>query len=168
MEKIIIKSYASPCGEMILGAYDGKLCMCDWSVNKRRKQVDHRLCQGIGTTMIEGTAEVIENAIGQFEAYFAHQLRDFHLPLLLIGTDFQKQVWTALQEIPFGETVSYKDLSHRIGNPKAVRAVANANAANALPIVIPCHRVIGADRSLTGFAGGIEAKQFLLNIEQTK
>jgi methylated-DNA-[protein]-cysteine S-methyltransferase len=105
-------------------------------------------------------------AFEQLQAYFAGELTRFSLPLRLAGTAFQNQVWAALRDIPLGETLSYGALASRIGKPAAFRAVGGANGANPLPIVVPCHRVIGADRSLTGFGGGIEIKRFLLAHEQ--
>jgi methylated-DNA-[protein]-cysteine S-methyltransferase len=101
----------------------------------------------------------------QLAAYFAGELRDFDLPLAPQGTPFQHSVWTALRNIPYAETRSYRDLSTTIGHPKAVRAVGLANGRNPLPIIVPCHRVIGADGSMTGFGGGIESKRFLLDLE---
>ncbi len=105
-------------------------------------------------------------AARQLRAYFAGELTRFDLPLGLAGTAFQRKVWRALREIPFGETTSYGALAARIGRPSAFRAVGGANGANPLPIVVPCHRVIGSDKSLTGFGGGIEIKRFLLEHEQ--
>ncbi len=105
-------------------------------------------------------------AFGQLSAYFAGELTQFDLPLRLAGTAFQTKVWTALREIPFGATMSYGALASRIGKPGASRAVGGANGANPLPIVVPCHRVIGSDKSLTGFGGGVETKRFLLAHEQ--
>jgi|AP95_1055475.scaffolds.fasta_scaffold242796_1 methylated-DNA-[protein]-cysteine S-methyltransferase len=102
----------------------------------------------------------------QLDAYFAGELTVFDLPLRRAGTDFQNRVWAALGEIPYGETISYGELASRIGKPTASRAVGGANGANPLPIVVPCHRVIGSNRSLTGFAGGIEIKKFLLTHEE--
>jgi methylated-DNA-[protein]-cysteine S-methyltransferase len=102
----------------------------------------------------------------QLSAYFAGDLTRFDLPLRFAGTAFQNSVWTALCDIPFGETISYGALASRIGKPTASRAVGGANGANPLPIVVPCHRVIGSDRSLTGFGGGVETKRFLLAHEQ--
>ena len=104
-------------------------------------------------------------AAGQLTAYFAGELRDFSLPLRAGGTAFQQSVWAALRAIPFGATISYGELACRIGQPSAARAVGAANGANPLPIVVPCHRVIGADNSLTGFGGGLETKRFLLTHE---
>ena len=105
-------------------------------------------------------------AFRQLRAYFTGELTQFSLPLRFAGTAFQNKVWTGLCEIPFGETTSYGALASRIGKPTASRAVGGANGANPLPIVVPCHRVVGADKSLTGFGGGIEIKRFLLDHEQ--
>ncbi|HMB48941.1 MAG TPA: methylated-DNA--[protein]-cysteine S-methyltransferase [Afifellaceae bacterium] len=107
-------------------------------------------------------------AFEQLDAYFAGQLRQFDLPLHFSGTPFQNAVWTALCDIPFGQTLSYGGLAEWIGRPTASRAVGAANGANPLPIVVPCHRVIGSDRSLTGFGGGIETKRFLLELENAE
>lgn len=101
----------------------------------------------------------------QLRAYFAGELREFDIPLLLEGTAFQKRVWKNLQNIPYGETISYGELAKRIGDPKAVRAVGAANGQNPIPIIVPCHRVIGSNGSLTGFGGGIENKKKLLELE---
>ena len=101
----------------------------------------------------------------QLTDYFAGKLKRFSIPLDFNGTEFQKKVWTALTTIPFGETRSYRQIAEQIGNPKAVRAVGAANGRNPISIIAPCHRVIGADGTLIGFAGGLEAKALLLNIE---
>lgn len=105
-------------------------------------------------------------AFAQLRAYFAGELTRFDLPLRLAGTAFQNEVWRALCAIPFGATVSYGALAARIGRPTASRAVGGANGANPLPIVVPCHRVIGSDKSLTGFGGGVDIKKFLLDHER--
>ena len=104
-------------------------------------------------------------AIAQLREYFAGERRSFDLPLAPRGTEFQRRVWRALLEIPYGKTISYGELARRIGQPSASRAVGLANGANPLPIVVPCHRVIGADGSLTGFGGGLPIKQKLLALE---
>jgi methylated-DNA-[protein]-cysteine S-methyltransferase len=105
------------------------------------------------------------DAIAQFRDYFDGNLREFDLRLQPSGTPFQLQVWKALREIPYGETISYAELARRIGKPRAVRAVGAANGKNPLSIVIPCHRVIGSDGSLTGYGGGMENKKYLLALE---
>lgn len=101
----------------------------------------------------------------QLQAFFRGELRQFNLDLDMQGTPFQREVWQALQQIPFGQTCSYADIANRIGRPKAVRAVGRANGANPVPIVVPCHRVIGKSGKLVGYAGGLELKQRLLDLE---
>ena len=110
-------------------------------------------------------SRVLEAVRAQLEEYFAGARTTFDVPLRPDGSSFQQQVWARLREIPFGTTISYSELARRVGDPSAVRAVGGANARNPLPIVVPCHRVIGADGSLTGFGGGIERKRWLLTHE---
>ncbi len=111
------------------------------------------------------TEEPFAEALAQLDAYFAGKLTRFDLPLAAQGTRFQREVWSALTTIPYGKTVSYRELARRVGRPLASRAVGAANGRNPIPIVIPCHRVIGADGSLTGFGGGLEIKRQLLALE---
>ncbi|MDE6123887.1 MAG: methylated-DNA--[protein]-cysteine S-methyltransferase [Eubacterium sp.] len=106
-----------------------------------------------------------ECAINQLNEYFGGTRKAFDLPIEMHGTEFQLKVWNELRNIPYGETRSYKDIARKIGNPRAVRAVGGANNKNKLMIVVPCHRVIGTDGSLTGYAGGIEVKKKLLDLE---
>ena len=113
----------------------------------------------------DGTTPVLAETVAQLEAYFAGTRTTFSLPLDLRGTEFQRAAWRALAAIPYGETVSYAEQAHRIGRPDAVRAVGAANGSNPLPIVLPCHRVIGSDGSLTGFGGGLDVKRALLDHE---
>ena len=110
---------------------------------------------------------LLKEASAQLQAYFEKRLQSFDLPLHLVGTPYQQQVWKALQEIPYGATCSYADIAHCIGNPKSVRAVGMANHRNPIAIVVPCHRVIGKNAKLTGYGGGLEAKSFLLDLEKT-
>lgn len=110
-------------------------------------------------------SSILENARAQLEQYFAGQRREFDLPLEPRGTDFQRRVWQRLMSIPYGETTTYGALARELGDPGASRAVGLANGSNPIPIVIPCHRVIGADGSLTGFGGGLTVKQALLELE---
>jgi methylated-DNA-[protein]-cysteine S-methyltransferase len=113
-------------------------------------------------------ADVLALTGAQLDAYFAGERADFALPLAARGTPFQERVWAALREIPFGETVSYAELARRVGAPAAVRAVGGANARNPLAVVVPCHRVVGADGSLTGFGGGLDRKRWLLRHEAAR
>ena len=162
---IVTKRYDSPCGAVILGAWDDKLCMCDWLNGTNHNSVTSRLKRILKAEFAEGTSEVIEKAEKQLDEFFAKKRRDFDVPLLFAGTDFQKTVWRELLQIPYGTTVSYGEMARRIGMPKAVRAVANANGANAISIFAPCHRVIGSDGTLTGYGGGLETKRMLLELE---
>ncbi|MBA6313717.1 methylated-DNA--[protein]-cysteine S-methyltransferase [Cellulophaga baltica] len=109
--------------------------------------------------------EALEDAVYQVNEYFEGKREDFNLDLNPEGTDFQKRVWKGLQDIPFGKTTSYLELSKTLGDAKAIRAVANANGKNPLWIIVPCHRVIGSNGSLTGYAGGLYRKQWLLEHE---
>lgn len=120
---------------------------------------------GLKTDLIlnQYAVEPIEKQINE---YFAQERKSFDLPLDLFGSPFQKQVWEGLRGIPYGATFSYKDVATMIGSPKAVRAVGNANNKNPLPIVIPCHRVIGSNGALVGYGGGLDKKEILLNLEQ--
>ena len=113
----------------------------------------------------ETTSDILSETVRQLDEYFAGKRRNFTILLQFVGTDFQKKVWNKLLKIPYGKTVSYGELARMIDMPKAVRAVANANGANAISIIAPCHRVIGSDHSLTGYGGGLAAKKMLLDLE---
>lgn len=162
---IITYLYESPCGTLLLGSMGDKLCLCDWQTERHHNHVANRLCRVLNAEFVGGTSLVIENAVSELNEYFAETREEFDIPLLFVGTEFQKKVWDALLSIPFGETVSYAEIARRLSIPKAVRAVANANGANAISIFAPCHRVIGSDHTLTGYGGGIKTKQFLLELE---
>lgn len=168
MQKILTQTYKSPFGELVLGVFQDQLCLCDWKYRKMREAVDSRLVKGLQAEMEEGTHAVLDQTIQELEEYFAGKRNHFGVPVLTVGSDFQKSVWEALQRIPFGETRSYLQLSHDLGNPDAIRAVASANGANAISLLIPCHRIIGSDGSLVGYAGGLDAKKKLLKLEGAK
>ena len=163
--KITIKYFKTPVGELILGTFDNKLCLADWRYRKMRTAIDKRIMTGLDTEYIEGDSDIIEQAKDQLTDYFSGERTEFDIPLLLIGTDFQKSVWNSLRLIPYGKTDTYMGLSKKLNNVKAIRAVAGANGANAISIIIPCHRIIGSDGSLVGYAGGLRAKQKLLELE---
>ena len=146
---------------------EDNLCLCDWTIEKHHGRVVRRLRKILHADYKETTSDVLSETVRQLDGYFAGKRRNFTIPLLFVGTDFQKKVWNKLLEIPYGKTVSYGELARMIGMPKAVRAVANANGANAISILAPCHRVIGSDHSLTGYGGGLAAKKLLLDLETT-
>ncbi|GAA3986803.1 methylated-DNA--[protein]-cysteine S-methyltransferase [Allokutzneria multivorans] len=144
-------------GPLTLVATDGELSGL-YMVEQRHRPAEATF----GSRVDSGFDEVVE----QLEAYFAGRLTDFELPLNLAGTPFQRQVWAALLEIPYGETVSYGELAERIGRPTASRAVGLANGKNPVGIIVPCHRVVGSTGDLTGYGGGIERKRHLLDFER--
>ena len=156
----VYKLINSPLGELKLVANTQGLVAILWE-NDTPGRIPLRLLKE------EPTNSVLLDTERQLQAYFAGALQQFSVPLAAIGTPFQKQVWRALTRIPFGETRSYQQIAQQIDNPKAVRAVGAANRCNPISIIVPCHRVIGANGHLTGFAGGLEAKSYLLNIEKS-
>lgn len=150
-------SQPSPVGPLLLAASDAGLCRIGFDEERHPPRRDAR--------WREGRHPLIELAARQLDEYFAGSRREFDLLLDPGGTPFQRRVWQALANIRFGQTLSYAELAARIESPRAVRAVGAANGRNPLPIVLPCHRVIGADGSLTGFGGGLPTKRFLLEHE---
>ena len=166
MNKFIhIQHFFSPCGELVLASYADKLCLCDCIDNPCYERNKRRIERYFKASLKTETSSILEEAKIQLDEYFAGNRKAFTIPLHLVGTDFQQQVWNELLNIPYGATTSYKEIAQCIGKPKAVRAVAGAIGANGISILIPCHRVIGSDKSLTGYAGGLEAKKMLLQIE---
>ena len=162
---ILTQHYPSPCGDLILGSYEDRLCLCNWVIEKHQGRVDKRLQNLLNADYKEGKSDIILEAARQLDEYFIRERTTFDIPILFTGTDFQKKVWHKLLEIPYGQTLSYGEMAKRLDIPNAVRAVANANGANALSIFVPCHRVIGSNRSLTGNGGGLTAKKYLLELE---
>ncbi len=165
MNKISIQYFETPVGEVMLGSFKGKLCLADWRYRKKRTNIDRRLQQGLNAEYIEQDTVILQQTRQQLDEYLKRKRKSFDVPLFMVGTLFQKQVWQGLMDIPYGKTCSYLQLAKNIGNEKAVRAVASANGANAISMMIPCHRVVGSDGSLTGYAGGLETKAYLLNLE---
>ncbi len=150
----------------MLGSLGDRLCLCDWAEARHRDRVGERLRRVFRADYEEGASGVTDEAGRQLDEYFASKRTVFDIPLVFAGTDFQRRVWQRLLEIPYGKTVSYGEMAKRLGCPASVRAVANANGANALSIFVPCHRVIGGNRSLTGYSGGLDAKRTLLELER--
>jgi len=148
-----------------MGEFDNQLCLFDWKYRKMRNQIDSRILSGLNAEFVEENCSIFSALEGQFEEYMNKKRKEFDIPMITIGTEFQKKVWNTLKTIPYGKTESYLGLSKRLDNPKAVRAVASANGANAISILIPCHRIIGSNGSLGGYAGGLPTKQKLLDLE---
>jgi methylated-DNA-[protein]-cysteine S-methyltransferase len=152
------KMMNSPVGKLTLVAKASRLTAILWENDKPDRV-------RLGPMREENNSPVLLETERQLNEYFAGKRNGFELELDFVGTEFQRKVWAALLTIPFGETRSYSDIAVQIGNPKAVRAVGAANGKNPISIIAPCHRVIGASGALTGFAGGLAAKKFLLTLE---
>lgn len=166
MDLIVVTHYHSPCGTLVLGDCNGRLCMCDWLHGRLHDRTLRRILRHThARAFAEGDSVILDMARWQLDEYFAGKRRDFDIPLMYAGTEFQARVWDALRQVPYGSDKSYSGLAADIGLLSGVRAVANAIGANAMSVIIPCHRVIGRDGSLTGYAGGLEAKRYLLELE---
>ena len=153
-------------GELILGSFEGKLCLLDFRYRKMRKTVDERIKKGLNAKFVENNTEIIERIQTELVEYFHGNRKEFDVPLQMVGMEFQKSVWEALLRVPFGTTSTYLQLAKNIKNKKAVRAVSAANGANSMAIIIPCHRIIGSNGELVGYAGGLPIKNRLLKLEQ--
>ena len=150
MEKIFF--YETPVGKLCIGEENGTITRIAWSK--------------IPTEYLLEETELIRRCKRQLDEYFSGERKVFDLPLAPKGTMFQQKVWNALTEIPYGETRTYGEIAAAVGNPKAARAVGMANNKNPIGIIIPCHRVVGANGKLVGYAGGMEKKEFLLELER--
>jgi len=165
MKFIQIQYHKTLCTEFILGSFEGKICLLDYRYRKKRESIDRRIQQGLNAVYIEQDNPLLQETRKALDEYFSGKRKTFDLPVLTVGTPFQTRVWEALQKIPYGRTATYAQLAKKIGKPEAVRAVANAVGANALAIIVPCHRIIGSDGTLTGYAGGLALKQRVLDLE---
>jgi AraC family transcriptional regulator of adaptative response/methylated-DNA-[protein]-cysteine methyltransferase len=156
----------TPIGKMKAAATDQGICLFDFEYRRMIDAIMKRIFTGLGSTnFIEAPHPHIDTLKIQIEEYFTGLRKDFDIPLHLVGTGFQKKVWNGLLQIPYAETRSYEQQSVFLGDIKAIRAVAAANGENGIAIVIPCHRVIGKNGSLTGYGGGLHRKKWLLEHE---
>lgn len=166
MTQINIQLHKAEIGEIVLGSFDGKLCWLGFGGRETRRTVDDRIKKVLNAQSVEQDDEVLEKTRRQLDECFAGLRRKFDIPLLMVGTDFQKSVWSALMKVPYGHTSTYLQIAKDIGNERAVRAVGNANAANPISIIVPCHRIIGGNGGLVGYGGGLSVKRRLLELEQ--
>lgn len=167
MEKIVdLKRIETPLGTMIACANENGICMLEFSDRKALPTELKEISKHFDANIVQGENPHFKTLEKELEEYFEGKLKDFTVPLAPVGTDFQKKVWEILRTIPYGTTRTYQQQADILGNPKAVRAVANANGLNKISIIIPCHRVIGSNETLTGYGGGIWRKQKLLELEK--
>ena len=166
VQRISIQHYSSPCGELVLASMGHELCLCDWSGMACAKRNIRRIGRYMNVDFRVESSPVVEQTKRQLDDYFAGHRKTFDIPLHPFGTDFQLLVWRALVDIPYGETRKYMEIATKIGHAKGVRAVAQAIGANGIDILIPCHRVIGSNHSMTGYTGGLDKKKFLIELER--
>jgi AraC family transcriptional regulator of adaptative response/methylated-DNA-[protein]-cysteine methyltransferase len=163
---IVTAHFETPLGLMVAGAAEEGICLLEFS-DRRMLNTEYKdLTRLLKTTIEEGENKHTRAIRKQLRQYFAGKRKEFTVPLLTPGTAFQQAVWKELQKIPFGSTRSYQEQAEVLNKPDAVRAIANANGMNRISIVIPCHRVIGSDGSLTGYGGGLKRKKWLLDHER--
>jgi len=166
MNKIYFQYYKTKIGELILGSFENKLCLLDFRYRKMRTTVDNRLKRELNAEYKEQDTNILKETRKQIDEYLIGERIKFEIPILMVGSDFQKQVWNALIDVNYGEVATYLDLAKSIDNEKAVRAVASANGANSIGLIIPCHRIIGSNGDLVGYGGGLSIKKRLLNLEK--
>lgn len=173
-EKDIIykKTITTPLGDLIACTTKKGLCFLDFSDRKDFTKLFHKMqgaLNGIITDSPIGNEEkqIMDSVVKELNEYFNGERKEFTIPLILIGTDFQKKVWQELLQIPYGKTISYLQEANNIKQPKAFRAVANANGKNKISIIVPCHRVIANNGKLGGYGGGLDKKQYLLKLESS-
>ena len=167
MNQINIQLHKTEIGKVILGSFRGKLCLLGFRSREMRRTVDDRIKKALNAEFVEHDDEILEKTRTQLDEYVKGWRTEFDILLLMVGSDFQKSVWNALLKVPYGATSTYLRLAKRINNEKAVRAVGNANAANPISIIIPCHRIIGSNGELVGYGGGLSLKKRLLRLEQS-
>jgi methylated-DNA-[protein]-cysteine S-methyltransferase len=165
MNVITTRFYKTPYGELVLGALNDRLCLCDWRYRKLRGPIDARIALQLQAAYAPGDAPVLDETQRQLDQYFRAERTQFDLPLQFAGSAFQIRVWEELLRVEYGQTATYLALAEGLGNRNAVRAVAGANGANAIAIIVPCHRIIGNGGELVGYAGGLRAKEKLLALE---
>ena len=156
----------SPLGELIAGATDEGVCLLEFNDRRRAARECKDLAKLLKQPIESGEHEHLQTLIKQLEEYFTGSRKEFSVPLVTPGTDFQNEVWMELLKIPYGTTRSYQEQANALNRPDSVRTVANANGMNRISIIIPCHRVIGSNGRLTGYGGGLKRKSWLLDHEK--
>jgi methylated-DNA-[protein]-cysteine S-methyltransferase len=167
MTQINIQLRETEIGEVVLGSFRGKLCLLGFRSREMARTVDDRIKKALNAEFVERDDEILEKTRTQLDEYLQGRRREFDMPLLMVGTDFQRRVWQALTRVPYGATSTYGQIAEAIGSQKAVRAVGNASSVNPISIIVPCHRIIGGDGGLVGYGGGLSVKRRLLELERS-
>ncbi|THB76563.1 MAG: methylated-DNA--[protein]-cysteine S-methyltransferase [Desulfobulbaceae bacterium] len=168
MGQIVVRNITTSYGELIIGSFEEGLCLCDWRYRKARTTIDNRLTRIFNAEMVEGNDPLLDQTEVELNEYFNRQRHSFSLPLRFGGTAFQEQVWQQLLKIPYGRTTTYGAIARDLDFVNGSRPVAGSVGANAISILVPCHRVIGQNKKLTGYAGGLPVKKKLLILEQER
>ena len=166
-ERVVITMLETPLGPVLAGATEQGINLLEYTDRRMLEHNLQALRRRFGCAIVPGQHPLLERLRAELKGYFAGERREFTLPLAVRGTPFQDKVWQELRRIPYGETIAYDELARRVGQPTGQRAVARANGMNCVAILIPCHRVIGKDGSLTGYGGGLWRKRLLLELERT-
>jgi methylated-DNA-[protein]-cysteine S-methyltransferase len=166
MNRIIVQHDRTEIGELVLGSFQGRLCLLGFGNRDMAQMVTDRIGKRLGADVTGQDDALLDETRRQIDEYLAGRRKTFDIPLLLVGTDFQRSVWNALLQVPYGATASYLQIARAIGKEKAVRAVGNGTAANPISIIVPCHRIIGSGGELVGYGGGLSVKRRLLELEQ--
>jgi methylated-DNA-[protein]-cysteine S-methyltransferase len=166
MNQISVRYHSTQIGEVVVGSFDGKLCLLDFGEQGHRGIAEDRVRRALNGELVEQDDEVLRATSRQLDEYLEGQRMRFDIPVRMVGTEFQKRVWNALLRVPYGATSTYGQVAVDIGRPRAVRAVGNACGANPIGIIVPCHRVVGSNGGLVGYGGGLPLKRKLLALEQ--
>ena len=166
MNRINIQRNQTEIGELLLGAFGGRLCLIGFADEGTGGAIDDRIRKRLDAESVEQNDSVLEKTREQLGEYLNGDRKGFDIPLLMVGTDFQRKVWRALMRVPYGATSTYGQIAGDIGSPRAIRAVGNATGANPISIIIPCHRIIGSGGQLVGYGGGLSLKKWLLRLER--
>jgi methylated-DNA-[protein]-cysteine S-methyltransferase len=166
MNRINIQRHQIDIGELLIGSSGDRLCLLWFGANEVGRAVEDMISRKLDAEFVERNDEVLEKTRKQVNEYLSGNRKEFDIPLLMIGTDFQRRIWRALIRIPYGATSTYGRIAEDIGIPRAARAVGGATGANPISIIIPCHRVIGSNGGLVGYGGGLPLKKWLLGLEQ--
>lgn len=166
MKQINIQLHKTEIWRVTLGSFRGKLCFLDFGKGKARGTVEGRVKQALNAELVEQDDDILRETRRQLDEYLEGQRKGFDIPVLMLGTGFQKDVWNAVTRVPYGATSTYSQIARDIGKESAVRAVGNAMAANPISIIVPCHRIVGSGGELVGYGGGLSVKRRLLELER--
>ncbi len=167
MKRVEISLHETMLGRLVIGSFGQKICLVDFAQRDKTDAVVRRVVKGLDAEIVSQENDSIRRVKQQIDEYLQGMRTVFTFPIIMVGTSFQKEVWTELLKVPYGNTASYQEVARRIGRPKAVRAVGTANGANALALVVPCHRIIAASGGLGGYGAGLAVKKTLLALENT-